>query len=163
MVSRRSLRDLLNQRSVLYLHLDKTDLDDDDLVRVGRAERLGPVTTAKIREWLGHSNVRIQPVIRMDGDDAVDGHDPPDRMRDQVILRDKTCQFPNCQVDCTPLRPRPHDPLRPRRTTRPNQTLQPRPALPPTPQRQDQRSLALHPHARRRLVWTGPSGLTARS
>ena len=67
--------------------------------KVGRAERLGPVTTDKIRDWLGNSTVRIQPVIRMDGDDAVNGHDPPDRIRDQVILRDPTCRFPGCQVD----------------------------------------------------------------
>ena len=79
--------------AVLYLHLDKTDLDDD-VVRVGRAERLGPVTTDKIRDWLGQSTVRIQPVIRMDGDDAVDGHDPPARIREQVILRDPTSRFP---------------------------------------------------------------------
>ena len=86
-------------QTVLYLHLDKADLDDDGLVKIGRAERLGPVTTDKIREWLGSIDVRIQPVIRMDGDDAVNGHDPPDRIRDQVILRDPTCRFPGCQVD----------------------------------------------------------------
>ena len=44
---------------------------DDDLIRAGRVERLGPATTGKIREWVGNSNARIQPVIRMDGDDAV--------------------------------------------------------------------------------------------
>jgi hypothetical protein len=32
----------------------------------------------------------------MDRTDAVDGHQPPDWMRELVILRDKTCVFPWC-------------------------------------------------------------------
>ena len=119
-------RDHPTRKTVLYLHLDLTDLDDDDLVKVGRAERLGPVTTTKIRDWVGNSNVRIQPVIRMDGDDAVDGHDPPDRMRDQVDPERSDLPVPELPGRLTPLRPRPRRPLRPRRTTRPNPTLQPR-------------------------------------
>ena len=117
----------------------------------GRAERLGPVSRAKIREWVGDSQVRIQPVIRMDGDEPVNGHDPPDRMRDQVILRDSTCQFPSCQVDsrrCDLDHVIPYDPHGPPGQTRPSNLVA---ALPPTPQRQDQRSLALRPHARRRV------------
>ena len=47
-------RDHPHPQTVLYLHLDLTDLDDD-LVKAGRAERLGPVTTDKIRDWLGSS------------------------------------------------------------------------------------------------------------
>ena len=97
-------------------------------MKVGRAERLGPVTTDKIREWVGDSTVRIQPVIRMDGDDAVNGHDPPDRMREQVILRDPTCRFPGCQVDsrrCDLDHVIPYDPSGPPGQTRPSQ---PRPA-----------------------------------
>ncbi len=136
--------------TVLYLHLDKTDLDDDT-IRVGKAERLGPVTTDKIRDWLGASTVRIQPVIRMDGDDAVNGHDPPDRIRQQVILTYDHLPVPRLPSRRPQLRPRPRRPLRPRRSTRPNPTLQPRPTLPPPPQRQDHRSVALCPHARRRL------------
>ena len=107
---------------LLYLHLDLTDLDDD-LVSAGRAERLGPVSRAKIREWVGDSQVRIQPVIRMDGDETVNGHDPPDRMRDQVILRDSTCQFPSCQVDsrrCDLDHVIPYDPHGPPGQTRPS-------------------------------------------
>ncbi len=140
----------LPPQTVLYLHLDLTDLDDD-LVSAGRAERLGPVSRAKIREWVGDSQVRIQPVIRMDGDEPVNGHDPPDRMRDQVILRDSTCQFPSCQVDsrrCDLDHVIPYDPHGPPGQTRPSNLVA---ALPPTPQRQDQRSLALRPHARRRV------------
>ncbi len=94
-------------------------------MKIGRAERLGPVTTDKIREWLGASDVRIQPVIRMDGDDAVNGHDPPDRIRDQVTLRDPTCRFPGCQVDsrrCDLDHVIPYDPGGPPGQTRPSPT-----------------------------------------
>ena len=79
----------------LYLHLDLADLDDP--TRVGRVERLGPATTQKIRDWLATTNATIQPVLRMDRDDAVDAHDPPAWMRDLVTLRDPHCVFPHCQ------------------------------------------------------------------
>ncbi len=62
-------------------------------------------------------------MIRMDGDDAVNGHDPPDRMRDQVILRDPTCRFPGCQVDsrrCDLDHVIPYDPAGPPGQTRPS-------------------------------------------
>ena len=85
-------------RTVLYLHADIADLTDA-LVGVGTAERLGPVTTDQIRTWLARSDVRIQPVIHTDRDDAVEGHQPPHRTRDQVILRDPTCVFPGCTRD----------------------------------------------------------------
>ena len=110
-------------QTVLYLHLDKADLDDDTRSSAGEAERLGPVTTDKIRDWLGDCTARIQPVIRVDGDDAVNGHDPPDRMREQVILRDPTCRFPGCQVDsrrCDLDHVVPYDPDGPPGQTRPS-------------------------------------------
>jgi hypothetical protein len=87
----------------LFVHCDLTDLDDD-IVAVGEVEKLGPATTTKIRDWLSRGKVRIQPVIWMDtaahhpAEPTVDRHDPPERMREQVILRDKTCVFPGCQV-----------------------------------------------------------------
>ncbi len=83
-------------KTKLYLHLDHTDLTS---TRVGRAEKLGPATAAKIRDWVGHSRVTIQPVLRIDRTDAVDAHDPPAWMRDLVILRDPRCVFPHCQRD----------------------------------------------------------------
>ncbi len=52
-------------KTKLYLHLDHADLDEH---RVGRAEKLGPATAAQIRDWVGHSRVTIQPVLRMDRD-----------------------------------------------------------------------------------------------
>jgi len=46
--------------------------------------------------------VTIQPVLRIDECDpnvAVDIHDPPQWMRELVILRDRHCVHPNCTVD----------------------------------------------------------------
>ncbi len=114
-------------RTKLYLHLDRTDLDE---TRVGRAEKLGPATAAKIRDWVGHSRVTIQPVLRIDRTDAVDAHDPPAWMRDLVILRDPRCVFPHCQRDARGCDLDHIDPLRRHRPTRPNPTSQPRPAVP---------------------------------
>jgi len=64
---------------------------------VGRVERLGPATMAKIRDWLANSDATIQPVLRMDRHDTVDAHDPPAWMRDLLTLRDPHCVFPHCQ------------------------------------------------------------------
>ena len=102
-------------KTKLYLHLDAG-------APVGRAEKLGPATAAQIRDWVGHSRVTIQPVLRMDRTDPVDAHDPPAWMRDLVILRDPRCVFPHCQRDARGLRPRPHHPVRRHRPTRPNPT-----------------------------------------
>ncbi len=92
-------------RTTLYLHLSLADLlalgggePDDDLV-VGEVERLGPATIARIKEWVGHSRVSIRPVLDLARTDAVDEHDPPEWMRELVILRDRHCVFPWCSRD----------------------------------------------------------------
>ena len=82
-------------RTKLYLHLDAADLPES-LVRVGKVEKLGPLTVARIREWLGTSRFSLQPVLDLARTDAVDQHDPPAWMRELVILRDATCVHPNC-------------------------------------------------------------------
>ena len=74
---------------------DRTILPDP-LVRVGQVEKLGPLTIARIREWLGTSRFTLQPVLDLRRADAVDEHAPPAWMRELVILRDATCVFPNC-------------------------------------------------------------------
>ncbi|WP_344302036.1 HNH endonuclease signature motif containing protein [Nocardioides bigeumensis] len=96
--------------TVLYVHADLTDLLDEpastgSTTGIGEVEKLGPLTTAKLHDWVGHTRVKIQPVIWMNTGQAahpeptLDRHDPPERIRETVILRDKTCVFPGCQVD----------------------------------------------------------------
>ena len=53
---------------------------------------------AKLRQWVGHTQVVIQPVLNMARRDAVDQHDPPAWMRELVELRDGHCIFPRCTV-----------------------------------------------------------------
>ena len=74
------------------------DLEPDTLA-VGQIEKLGAATLTKIRDWVGHHQVVIQPVLNMARRDAVDSHDPPPWMRDLVMLRDGHCIFPRCHVD----------------------------------------------------------------
>ena len=103
-----------------YLHVD---LDDLDQTAIGNVEKLGPATITKIREWVGHHRVTIQPVLDTGRNDPVDTHDPPAWMRELVILRDGHCVFPGCQVDarsCDLDHITPYEPNAPPGQTRPD-------------------------------------------
>ena len=82
--------------------IDADDLDVDAeggaAFAVGQVQRLGAATIAKLRQWVGHSQVIIQPVLNMARRDAVDQHDPPEWMKELVELRDEHCVFPRCTV-----------------------------------------------------------------
>jgi hypothetical protein len=82
-------------RTTAYLHLDLADLPDSP-VRVGQVEKLGPLTVATIKDWLGSSRFILQPVLDLTRTDAADQHDPPAWMRELVVLRDRTCVHPYC-------------------------------------------------------------------
>ncbi|WP_109507814.1 HNH endonuclease signature motif containing protein [Nocardioides speluncae] len=83
----------------LYLHLDAAAVGDDATQAVGHAERLGPATAGQIREWVGHAQVTITPVLDLSQAGAVDPEDPPAWMRELVTLRDPHCVFPHCRRD----------------------------------------------------------------
>jgi len=88
----------------LYAHLSPADLttiaaSTGETVVIGEVERLGPATLGKIREWLGTTGATITPVIDLNRTAAVDVHDPPEWMRELVILRDQHCIFPWCATD----------------------------------------------------------------
>ncbi|GAB3787758.1 HNH endonuclease [Nocardioides ungokensis] len=87
-----------------YLHLSLADLathgtSSDGPVVAGTVERLGAATITRIKKWVGHSQVTVQPVLDLGRGDAVDGHEPPAWMRELVILRDGHCVFPWCHHD----------------------------------------------------------------
>ena len=88
-------------RTVLYLHLSLAELVAGAAAgaRYGSVERLGPVTVERIREWAGRTQLTVRPVLDLDRLDAVDVHDPPEWMREQVVLRDGHCVFPQCGRD----------------------------------------------------------------
>jgi hypothetical protein len=85
---------------VLYVHLHQSAITGSQGVDIARVENRGPhlVTADTIREWLGvdGTKVTVKPVIDLNDETAVDSYEIPDRIREAVILRDKTCYFPWC-------------------------------------------------------------------
>ena len=88
-------------RTKLYVHVSAAELAARAAgePQVGEVERLGPATLDLIRDWLDGSKATITPVLDLARTDAVDAHDPPTWMREQVILRDGHCVFPWCGRD----------------------------------------------------------------
>ena len=88
---------------------------------LGEIEKLGAATLTKIRDWVGHHQVAIQPVL--DRPPRRRRHPRPTRLdADLVHLRDGHCIFPSCQVDarsCDLDHSTPYDPDGPPGQTRP--------------------------------------------
>jgi hypothetical protein len=85
---------------VIHAHFDAT-LSGDTTVfgptgRMENGQRL--ILLEQIRSWCAdtHTRVTIRPVIDLNTPLTAHGHHIPDRIRDQVILRDRTCVFPRC-------------------------------------------------------------------
>ncbi|QWZ09318.1 HNH endonuclease [Nocardioides panacis] len=89
-------------RATLFLHLTVADLEPSAAGQGGggRVEKLGPATLTLLRDWLSRtSGVTVRPVLDLARSDAVDAHDPPGRMRECVVERDRHCVFPGCPID----------------------------------------------------------------
>jgi len=88
---------------VLHAHFD-AGLSGDTTVfgPTGRLEeRQRLVLLEQVRDWCAdtRTKVTIKPVIDLNADLATaasDAYDIPDRIREQVVLRDRTCVFPWC-------------------------------------------------------------------
>ena len=140
----------------VYVRVEARDLEPDALA-VGEIEKLGAATLTKIRDWVGHHQVVIQPVLNMARRDAVDSHDPPPWMRDLVHPPRRPLHLPQMPGRRQVLRPRPHrspttrtdHPAKPGPTTSPpcaGDTTAPRPPA----------AGEYLPHARRRLPLARP-------
>jgi 5-methylcytosine-specific restriction endonuclease McrA len=99
---------------VLHVHFDATPgrSSGDDSVGGGEGEVVrtvfGPtgrleerqklVLLDQVKEWCGHSRtkVTIKPVIDLNAELSAPGYEIPARIREQVILRDRTCVHPWC-------------------------------------------------------------------
>jgi len=95
--------------------------------------------------------VSIRPVLDPARTDAVDEHDPPEWMRELVILRDRHCVFPWCSRDardCDLDHMEPYDEDGPPGQTRPENLA---PLVPTTSSVQDLGSLAISTPTRRGL------------
>jgi hypothetical protein len=83
--------------ATLDLHPDLTDLQQGV---GGTVEKLGPATLDLLHDWLQRlDRVTIRPVLDTTHTDATDTHDPPEWIREIVILRDRHCVFPGCELD----------------------------------------------------------------
>ena len=148
-------------RTNLYVHLTPDDLAADLAGGTGAAtiEKLGAATTRLLTDWLtrfaadrrqDHPPPRPRPQLQT----AVDQHDPPQAMRETVILRDAHCVFPGCRRDsraCDLDHITDYLPHRRRRTTGPNPPRQPRTPVPHPPPRQDPLRLDLQTPRQRPL------------
>jgi hypothetical protein len=86
---------------VLHAHFDATTTQDGQTVfgptgRMEEGQRL--LLLEQIQSWIGDSRtqVTIKPVIDLNQNLSAPGYKIPDRIREQVILRDRTCAYPYC-------------------------------------------------------------------
>ncbi len=79
--------------ATLYLHLAEESLNRDSR-GVARFEGVGPITIEQVREFLGHTNVRVVPVVDLADQKPVDGYETPAPLRDAVHLRHPVCIAP---------------------------------------------------------------------
>jgi hypothetical protein len=68
----------------------------DELGRLEEGQRL--VLLERVKAWCGdsHTRVVVKPVIDLAQHIRVPGYEVPDRLREQIVLRDQTCVFPWC-------------------------------------------------------------------
>jgi hypothetical protein len=85
---------------VIHAHFDAS-LSGEQTVfgptgRLENGQRL--VLLDQVRSWCADSRtkVTIKPVIDLNTNLTAQGYDIPDRLREQVQLRDRTCVFPRC-------------------------------------------------------------------
>ncbi|HEU5454712.1 MAG TPA: HNH endonuclease signature motif containing protein, partial [Nocardioides sp.] len=93
----------------LFLHLHQSALEGAG--GVGRVENTrSPVTVEQIRTWCGHpeAQVTVKPVIDLADHVHVGAYEVPDRIAEQVALRDVTCVFPWCSRPARRLSPDQH-------------------------------------------------------
>ena len=82
------------------MHLSETAITEDsgsvELARVENHHRI--LTADQIRTWCANpdTEVIVKPVIDLDEHIHVNGYEVPDRLREQVTLRDHHCVFPWC-------------------------------------------------------------------
>ena len=85
---------------VLHVHL-AADATGDGLIldQLGRLEeRQKLLLLETVRSWCADTSTRvsIKPVIDLNAELETGAYEVPDRIRDQITLRDRTCTFPWC-------------------------------------------------------------------
>jgi hypothetical protein len=101
------------RKTVLMVHLTDAALRGEAGHGIGRCENTrAPVTVDTIRDWLRHpdAHVTVKPVIDLAEHLHTDAYEVPDRLREQIALRDQHCVFPWCTrparaCDCDHIQP----------------------------------------------------------
>jgi HNH endonuclease len=82
----------------LIVHLTPESLNGRN--PVARLDRSGgvPMLERQVREWCGRldSNVKVTPVVDLAHQISVRQYEVPERLKQQIQLRDGTCVFPHC-------------------------------------------------------------------
>ena len=86
----------------LLVHLTLADLTGE--TGVATVEGAGALSTRLLADWMARHHlaggrVSVRSVVDLADARAVDAHDPPPLMREQVVLRDSHCVFPGCRRD----------------------------------------------------------------
>ena len=85
---------------VLHAHFDATTVGEQTVFGpTGRLEEGQRLTLLdQVKDWCGDSRTKItiKPVIDLTADLSTPAYAIPDRIREQVVLRDRTCVFPWC-------------------------------------------------------------------
>ncbi|SDE01352.1 HNH endonuclease signature motif containing protein [Auraticoccus monumenti] len=88
----------------LYVHLS-ADVLTGGSQQPGWVGNTGtPVTADQIRDWCGRpdTTITVRPVIDLNTTSFVEGYEVPDRIREHIALRDRTCVFPWCSRPAHP-------------------------------------------------------------
>lgn len=78
--------------AVLHLHVSRADLVTG--AGVARMEGVGPITVGQVQEFLGHCNVKVKPVLDLEGGMPVDCWEIPAQMREVLSVRQPFEVFP---------------------------------------------------------------------
>lgn len=82
----------LDRDVTLYVHLSP----ESNLAEL-EARGTHLLTAEQVRAWCGSARVTVKPVIDLAESRAAKSYEIPDRIRDQVVLRDRACVFPWCE------------------------------------------------------------------
>ncbi|MEA5052892.1 MAG: hypothetical protein VB093_05540 [Propionicimonas sp.] len=76
----------------VYVHVSSDMLAEGGSARI---EKLGPVLVDELSHVVGHANIRLTPVVYVNAAQSpVDGYEIPERIRQEVICRDRFEVFP---------------------------------------------------------------------
>jgi hypothetical protein len=84
---------------VLHVHLTAADNGTESFDPIAHVETGRHLTLVdQVKEWCAdtHTRVTVRPVIDLNEHLRAPGYAIPDRLREQVILRDRTCVYPRC-------------------------------------------------------------------